>query len=94
MLGQPWRARRQKAVVARSKQLSAIRGINRQIVKQPLVIALIAVPILIQVYLNAGIAYLLSRRLGVAWCVRTFRADRCVKLLRAGGRRCNLALRP
>ncbi len=40
-----------------------------QIVRQPLVIALIAVPILIQVYLNAGIAYLLSRRLGVAWCV-------------------------
>ncbi|MDO6413442.1 ACR3 family arsenite efflux transporter [Sphingomonas sp. BIUV-7] len=40
-----------------------------QIVRQPLVIALIAVPILLQVYLNAGIAYLLSRRLGVAWCV-------------------------
>jgi ACR3 family arsenite transporter len=40
-----------------------------QIIAQPLTIALIAVPILIQVYLNAGIAYLLSRRLGVAWCV-------------------------
>lgn len=40
-----------------------------QILAQPLVIALLAVPILIQVYLNAGIAYLLSRRLGVAWCV-------------------------
>ena len=40
-----------------------------QIVRQPLLIALIAVPILIQVYLNAGIAYLLARRLGVAWCV-------------------------
>jgi ACR3 family arsenite transporter len=40
-----------------------------QIVAQPFVIALIAVPILLQVYLNAGIAYLLSRRLGVAWCV-------------------------
>ncbi|WP_197707500.1 MULTISPECIES: ACR3 family arsenite efflux transporter [Sphingobium] len=40
-----------------------------QIVTQPIVIALIAVPILIQVYLNAGIAYWLSRRLGVAWCV-------------------------
>ncbi|MBY8825130.1 ACR3 family arsenite efflux transporter [Sphingomonas colocasiae] len=40
-----------------------------RIVAQPLVIALIAVPILIQVYLNAGIAYWLSRRLGVAWCV-------------------------
>ena len=39
------------------------------IVRQPLVIGLIAVPILIQVYLNAGIAYLLSRRLDVAWYV-------------------------
>jgi ACR3 family arsenite transporter len=39
------------------------------ILQQPLVIALIAVPILVQVYANAGIAYLLSRRLGVAWCV-------------------------
>lgn len=42
---------------------------GEQIVTQPLVIALIAVPILIQVYLNAGVAYLLSRKLGVAWCV-------------------------
>jgi ACR3 family arsenite transporter len=39
------------------------------IVAQPLVIALIAVPILIQVYFNAGLAYWLSRRFGVAWCV-------------------------
>ncbi|HML27679.1 MAG TPA: ACR3 family arsenite efflux transporter [Hyphomicrobium sp.] len=39
------------------------------IVSQPLVIALIAVPILVQVYFNAGLAYWLSRRLGVAWCV-------------------------
>ena len=42
---------------------------GEQIVRQPMVIALIAVPILVQVYLNAGIAYWLSRRLGVAWCV-------------------------
>ncbi|TWB28288.1 ACR3 family arsenite transporter [Nitrospirillum bahiense] len=40
-----------------------------QILAQPLVIALLAVPILIQVYLNAGLAYLLSRQFGVAWCV-------------------------
>lgn len=39
------------------------------ILAQPMVIALIAVPILVQVYLNAGIAYWLSRKLGVAWCV-------------------------
>lgn len=42
---------------------------GEQILAQPLVIALLAVPILVQVYLNAGIAYLLSRKLGVAWCV-------------------------
>lgn len=39
------------------------------ILGQPLVIALLAVPILIQVYFNAGLAYWLSRKLGVAWCV-------------------------
>jgi ACR3 family arsenite transporter len=42
---------------------------GEQIIAQPIVIALLAVPILIQVYLNAGLAYWLSRRFGVAWCV-------------------------
>lgn len=42
---------------------------GKAIVANPLVIALIAVPILIQVYFNAGLAYWLSRRFGVAWCV-------------------------
>jgi ACR3 family arsenite transporter len=42
---------------------------GEQIMRQPLVIALLAVPILIQVYFNAGLAYLLNRRLGVAWCI-------------------------
>jgi hypothetical protein len=42
---------------------------NEQIMRQPLVIALLAVPILIQVYFNAGLAYWLNRRLGVEWCV-------------------------
>ena len=42
---------------------------GEQIVRQPVVILLLAVPILIQVYLNAGLAYWLNRRLGVAWCV-------------------------
>lgn len=42
---------------------------GEQILAQPIVIALLAVPILIQVYFNAGLAYLLSRRFGVAWCV-------------------------
>jgi ACR3 family arsenite transporter len=40
-----------------------------RILAQPLVIALLAVPILIQVYFNAGLAYWLSKRLNVAWCV-------------------------
>lgn len=42
---------------------------GKAILQQPLVIALLAVPILVQVYLNAGVAYWLSRKLGVAWCV-------------------------
>ena len=42
---------------------------GEQITRQPLIIALLAVPILIQVYFNAGLAYWLNRRLGVAWCV-------------------------
>jgi ACR3 family arsenite transporter len=40
-----------------------------QILAQPLVIALLAVPILIQVYFNSGLAYLLNRHFGVAHCV-------------------------
>ena len=42
---------------------------GEQIVRQPGVIAILAVPILVQVYFNAGLAYWLSRRFGVAWCV-------------------------
>ena len=38
---------------------------GEQIIRQPLIIALLAVPIIIQVYLNAGIAYGLNRALGV-----------------------------
>ena len=36
---------------------------GEQIVRQPLIIALLAIPIVIQVYLNAGIAYGLNRAL-------------------------------
>ncbi|VVE03624.1 ACR3 family arsenite efflux transporter [Pandoraea terrigena] len=39
------------------------------IVEQPLIILLLAIPILIQVLLNSGLAYLLNRKLGVAHCV-------------------------
>ncbi|HTJ62530.1 MAG TPA: ACR3 family arsenite efflux transporter [Alphaproteobacteria bacterium] len=42
---------------------------GEQILAQPLVIALIAVPILIQVYFNAGLAYLLNRISGEQHCV-------------------------
>ena len=42
---------------------------GEQILNQPLVILMLAVPILIQVYFNSGLAYLLNRRFGVAHCV-------------------------
>jgi ACR3 family arsenite transporter len=42
---------------------------GEQIIAQPLVIAMLAVPITIQVYFNSGLAYLLNKRLGVAHCV-------------------------
>jgi arsenite transporter len=42
---------------------------GQQILAQPGVIALLAVPILIQVYLNAGLAYLLNRSAGEAHAV-------------------------
>jgi ACR3 family arsenite transporter len=55
------------ALLATLVLLFAFQG--EQILAQPIVIAILAVPILIQVYLNAGLAYWLSRRFGVAWCV-------------------------
>ena len=39
------------------------------IIAQPLIIAMLAVPILIQVLFKSGLAYWLNRRLGVAHCV-------------------------
>ncbi|MGH7004336.1 MAG: ACR3 family arsenite efflux transporter, partial [Alphaproteobacteria bacterium] len=42
---------------------------GEQIVAQPLIIALLAVPILIQVYFNSGLAYLLNRVSGEQHCV-------------------------
>ena len=42
---------------------------GEQIIAQPLVIALLAVPILIQVYFNAGLAYILNRIAGEQHCV-------------------------
>jgi ACR3 family arsenite transporter len=42
---------------------------DEQILTQPLIIGLLAVPILIQVYFNAGLAYLLNRVSGEQHCV-------------------------
>lgn len=42
---------------------------GEQILGQPMVILMLAVPILIQVYFNSGLAYLLNRRFRVAHCV-------------------------
>ncbi len=42
---------------------------GEQILRQPLIIAILAIPILIQVYFNSGLAYLLNRAAGEAHCV-------------------------
>ncbi|BAN28074.1 ACR3 family arsenite efflux transporter [Caballeronia insecticola] len=55
------------ALLATLVLLFAFQG--QAIVREPLVIAMLAVPILIQVFLNSGLAYLLNRKLGVAHCV-------------------------
>ncbi len=55
------------ALLATLVLLFGLQG--EQIIAQPLVILLLAVPILIQVYFNASLAYLLNRRAKVAWCV-------------------------
>jgi arsenite transporter len=55
------------ALLATLVLLFAFQG--EQILTQPIIIALLAVPILIQVYFNAGLAYLLNRTAGEAHCV-------------------------
>ncbi len=55
------------ALLATLVLLFALQG--NAIVAQPLVIAMLAVPILIQVLFNSGLAYWLNRRLGVVHCV-------------------------
>lgn len=42
---------------------------GQQVLAQPLIILLLAIPILIQVYFNSMLAYWLNRRFGVAHCV-------------------------
>jgi ACR3 family arsenite transporter len=50
------------ALLATLVLLFAFQG--RAIIEQPLVIAMLALPILVQVFFNAGLAYWLNRRLG------------------------------
>jgi len=58
------------AVVALLTTLVLLFGFQgRQILAEPLIIAMLAVPILIQVYFNSGLAYLLNRAAGEAHCV-------------------------
>lgn len=57
----PWSI---SALLATLVLLFAFQG--QAIIAQPLVIAMLAVPILIQVFFNAGLAYWLNRRLGEA----------------------------
>jgi ACR3 family arsenite transporter len=61
---QPWSV---AALLATIVLLFAFQG--RQILAQPLIIAILAAPILVQVYFNSGLAYLLNRRLRVAHSV-------------------------
>lgn len=55
------------ALLATLVMLFGFQG--EQIIAQPGVIALLAVPILIQVYFNSGLAYLLNRMTGEQHCV-------------------------
>ncbi len=55
------------ALLATLVLLFALQG--PQIIAQPMVILLLAVPILIQVYFNAGLALLLNRRCGESFAV-------------------------
>jgi arsenite transporter len=65
-LGQTLRALQPISLMALLATLVLLFGFQgEQIIRQPLIIALLAVPIIIQVYLNAGIAYAINRALGV-----------------------------
>ena len=61
---QPWSL---LALLATLVLLFGFQG--QQVLAQPLVILLLAIPILIQVYFNSMLAYWLNRQLGVAHCV-------------------------
>jgi ACR3 family arsenite transporter len=80
-----WRVLRRGGAVALNRLLKTLNPVSlmallstlvllfgfqgEQIIDQPLVILLLAIPILVQVYLNAGLAYWLNRKFKVAYCV-------------------------
>ena len=77
---QPWSV---AALLATLVLLFAFQG--NAILEQPLVIALLAVPILIQVFFNSALAYLLNRGIGgKTQRGLSVRADRCFEFLRTG----------
>ena len=55
------------ALLATLVMLFGFQG--QAIIEQPLVIIMLTVPILIQVYFNSGLAYLLNRKFKVAHCI-------------------------
>ena len=61
---QPWSL---LALLATLVLLFGFQG--QQVLAQPLIILLLAIPILIQVYFNSMLAYWLNRKFGVAHCV-------------------------
>ena len=80
------------ALLATLVLLFAFQG--GQIVAQPRIIALLAVPILLQVYFNAALAYGLNRVAGRdTRGGGAFGADRRQQFLRTGGRRRDCAIR-
>jgi ACR3 family arsenite transporter len=59
-----------------------------QILAQPVVIAILAVPIFLQTIFIFGFAYMLNRMTGGgALCCGSLRPDQCIELLRAGRRK-------
>jgi ACR3 family arsenite transporter len=79
---QPWSV---AALLLTLVLLFAFQG--NAIIEQPLVIALLAVPILIQVLFNSGLPTGSTARWGEALGGLPFRPDRGLQLLRAGGGR-------
>ena len=58
------------SIIALLATLVLLFGLQGEaIVAQPAVILLLAVPIIVQVYFNAGLAYTVNRAIGSEWCV-------------------------